>query len=654
MQNLSLKNRLAVTILVSLYLLLTAGSTLGGDPRIFKDIVTNGGNNWNTPIGEGEFVAWIHNIPPHLLAKATRAGIIIGAHVDLPNCCLAQENCPSKGNPYLPKFQCGHHMLSVNGQQVDFLRGENNSPVTFELTIPVTKLKGGKNFFRINADVVPNPIKWVLMVNHSTLYLYDDDSGEKPAPKPKPKLKPKLKLKPTFSADLDIIKHQGQSSLLPGMRQIYQLEIINTGELNLTGLKVIDILDENLKYVSDTSPGNHQFNGRQHSWTFNRILKPSERLSFNIITEVNDNLLSDIPVSNKAYAQVDQLPDKEASNTVTAYSSFVPVAPGGIRVTKRFIGSSVRIGSLLTYVVTIENNSLGGLFNLQLEDILPQGFSIVPGRVVRDGSVFNDPTGSRHLMWKLGNLGRKSSTTLKYQVVVGANSKKGRNKNTARVKAIDGGRNTVTGEDSAVVNIGGSTHDLGRIEVQVFEDNNGNGLQNVEENGLKEISVLLAGGHKKSTDTEGMVVFEDVRPGHNAVAVDERTLPSESKLIGDNSKLVRVMEGGFVEVTFPVTIDKKPTSLEGRVFIDKNNNKQFDDKELLVPNFEAELVSYSKTTGKNGRFVFDNITDGEHMLIVRAQGQSVKVPINVSRGRNEQDIPIPFSGIRSTVEEHNR
>lgn len=651
MQNLSLKTRLQVTVLVIFYLLIAVGSALGGETSIFKDIVTSGGGNWDTKIGEGEFVVWTHNIPADVLAKATRGGIIIGAQdVDYPNCCLKQESCPSERNPYLSKDQCEHDMLSVNGAQVGYLEGENNSQVTFELTIPIKNLKAGENIFKIDADDLSNPIDWVLMVNYSELYLYYDDGVEVPGPG----TDPDSGTDPVPSADIDIIKRQSQSKVLPGMRQIYQFEITNTGDLALTGLKVTDELDKHLKYISDTSSGNHTFNGRQHRWTFNRGLKPKERLSFNIITELDVDVLSGIPISNRAYAWVDQLPDGVASNTVTAYSSFVAVAPDGIRVTKRVIGSSVRIGSLLTYVVTIENTSLGRLFNLELEDVLPRGFSIVPGRVVRDGALFKDPTGSRHLMWDLGNLGQKASTTLKYQVVVGANAKKGRNKNSARAKAIDGGRNIVTGEDSAFVNIGGSPLDLGRIEVQVFEDNNGNGRQNAEDNGLKEIGLLLADGQKKITDAEGMAVFEDVRPGHNAVAVDERTLPPESKLIGDSSKLVRVMEGEFVEVYFPVSIDRRPARLQGRVFIDRNNNKLFDNNELLVPSFEAELVNSRKTKGKNGRFVFANIPSGTHTLIVRTQGQSVTVPINLSRGRNKQDIPIPFSGIRFIVEEHNR
>ena len=72
---------------------------------------------------------------------------------------------------------------------------------------------------------------------------------------------------------------------MPGMRQMYQLEIINKGDLKLTGLNVADELDKHLKYVSDTSSGKHSSNGREHRWTFNRTLQPAERFSFNIITK---------------------------------------------------------------------------------------------------------------------------------------------------------------------------------------------------------------------------------------------------------------------------------------------------------------------------------------------------------------------------------
>ncbi len=641
--------RESLTVVIAL-LLLASSATAAGN-LIYTDIVTNGGTNWNTEIGEGQHVVWTHDIPADVLANATHGGVIVGAKdVDFPSCCQAQNSCPSESNPYLSADKCEHDMLSVNGNQIGYLEGENNSLKTFELIIPINKLKAGENTFRVDADVTANPIDWVLWVKSSELYLYYDESFKDPVPVPVPVDEVEL---PPLINKLEVVKRQGQTTVLPGMRQVYQVEIKNLGNQPVTGLRVSDELDEHLRYISDTSSARHGQNGNNHSWSFNRSLQPHEKLSFNIVTELEEEVMGGIAISNTAYARVDQISETVASNTVTAYSSFVPVTPDGIRVNKRVIGNSVRVGSILTYIVTIENVSLGRVFNLQMEDILPRGFSIVSGRVVRDGTLFRDPSGTRILTWNLGNLAQDASTTLKYQVVVGANVKKGQNRNTARVQGVDGGSNVIADEDSAFVNIGTTLEELGRIEVLVFEDHDGNGLQNAEDDGMGEIGLLLAGGQKKRTDADGKAIFDDIRSGYRVVGVDERTLPSESKLIGDSSKLVRVLEGEFVDVAFPVFVDRRASRLQGRVFIDRNGNERFDDNEQLVPSFVAELIGYRKTKGQKGRFVFANIKAGQYMLIIRTQGRNIETPVQLSRGRSKLDIPVPFTGVRFIVEEHN-
>jgi len=99
-----------------------------------------------------------------------------------------------------------------------------------------------------------------------------------------------------------------------------------------------------------------------------------------------------------------------------------------------------------------------------------------------------------------------------------------------------------------------STHNLTRIqaeiEVRVFEDVNGNGQRDDEEDGLPEISVMLIRGKViQPTDTQGLALFNELEPGQHAVALDEGELPEEYRLTTPSEVLISLTEGdrGYVD-----------------------------------------------------------------------------------------------------------
>ncbi|MDM8539627.1 SdrD B-like domain-containing protein [Desulfococcaceae bacterium HSG9] len=429
-------------------------------------------------------------------------------------------------------------------------------------------------------------------------------------------------------SQMSFIKRQSKSSIQPGAEQTYTLTITNKakikakGEVRATGIIVTDTLDANLTYINDTSGVAHKVNGRTHTWYFKRHLDPNEFITFNINTRMADNLMAGVTIANTAFLDTDQLIEPLQSNRVVADSDFTAVGPEGLRISKRVSRRRARIGKILVYRVDIENISNGTIFNLQLEDLLPNGFKLIKNKVLRDGKRFDNPQGRRRLRWNLGTLQGKSTTRLRYQVVVGTNARRGRNTNTAIAKGTDGGGNKVRAEAKAMVQLGiAGVLELGQIKATVFLDNNDDRLFNAGDKKLPEIGVLMATGEKRGTDENGEALFEEITPGRHVVALDERTLPDGYALIGESSRLVNVLEAEHAEVEFPV---KPPLSgsAAGRVYLDVNSNGRYDQGiDFPIPGVTVKIRSDIKTTvtDANGYYRFDNMEPGGHVVWIDPQ-----------------------------------
>jgi uncharacterized repeat protein (TIGR01451 family) len=439
-------------------------------------------------------------------------------------------------------------------------------------------------------------------------------------------------------SQMTIVKRQSKSSIEPGSEQTYTLTITNNseikekGQVTATGITVTDTLDANLAYISDTSGAVHKVEGRTHTWFFKRELDPGQFISFEINTRMSEEIKAGVSIANSALLKTDQLLDPAESNRVVAVSDFIPVGPQGLRITKRVSRRSARIGKILVYRVDIENISNGAVFDLELEDLLPSGFKLVKDKVLRDGRRFDNPSGNRRLRWNLGTLKGQSTTRLRYQVIIGANARRGRNFNTALAKGVDGGGNKVQAQAKAVVQLGAAAVlELGQIKATVYIDRNNDRRLDAGDEKLPAIGVLMATGEKHSTDDDGEAVFEDITPGFHVVAVDERTLPEDLQLVGESSRLISVLEAENAEVAFPLahTPQATPTpaptptppplkgSAEGHVFYDINANGRFEpDTDRPIGGVTVKIRSDIKTTvtDENGYYRFDNMEPGAHVV----------------------------------------
>ena len=326
--------------------------------------------------------------------------------------------------------------------------------------------------------------------------------------------------------ELEIVKKQSSSTVLPGDEHSYSITVTNSGDLLASGLAVTDILSRDLSYSSDSSGVAPLVNGSTYLWKLKNKLEPGQSFSFTVKTRVADELMSGTRIRNRACVTSTEIQEPVCSNTVTASTGYVRVESGDLKISKRVNLHKVRIGGILRYTIRISNNSPGAIFDLKLVDRLPRGFQYIKGRTSLNGKKYADPAGKRSLRWDLNFLAPGASMRLHYQVVIGANVATGRNINTAEASGVDGGSNQVSAEASAIVFLGsGHIKEPGSILVTVYLDRDKDKILDAADRPMSGIRIIMPPSAKRTSNKDGEVKFDLLVPGRKAVAVDERSLP---------------------------------------------------------------------------------------------------------------------------------
>ncbi|MGE3310188.1 MAG: SdrD B-like domain-containing protein [Limisphaerales bacterium] len=172
-----------------------------------------------------------------------------------------------------------------------------------------------------------------------------------------------------------------------------------------------------------------------------------------------------------------------------------------------------------------------------------------------------------------------------------------------------GGSSTTHFGDQAEATVGGV----------VFEDLDGNGLQDPSESGLAGVVLRLVGpegARSTSTEPDGTYLFAGVQPGSYTV---EETDPAGYTSSTPNTRAVSVASGGSALAHFG---DQVLASISGVVFEDLNGNGSLDDGEPGVGGVDVSLVRASDranvgetTTASNGSFLFANVPSGAYEVL---------------------------------------
>jgi uncharacterized repeat protein (TIGR01451 family) len=452
--------------------------------------------------------------------------------------------------------------------------------------------------------------------------------------------------------DVTLLKQVEQTVAAPGDTIKYQLIVKNNSNIPLTGIKLTDELSRHLEFVSQA--GNLEFSrqGRHLQWT--GTIDAQQQVVILFEARARHDTFSGTRVENKALLEAAELRAPLDSNTVETTISSEPVSSTNVRFSKRSEVPQTEIGRIIRFNITVANMSNSSLISPVIEDYLPQGFSYVASSTLLNNQRFMEPQGKRRLLWQLPHIKPAETLVIRYQVVIGADAKRGRNINRATLRTTDNSGQDIFLEASAFINVSTSGFIFySGVEGTVYLDRDDDDFYSMEDTPLEGIEVRLSSGEKAITDTIGRYSFESLFPGEYAVGVNTATLPERYKLSSPYPKVVVLADGLSDTVDFALKFqgdDEVGTArLQGRVFYDKNQNLVYDGDDPLAQQFKARLDNTITATGSNGTFVFTHLEPGPHTIEIIYGPRTVEKAITLKQGKNYIDIPLIYSGIKIII-----
>ncbi len=226
----------------------------------------------------------------------------------------------------------------------------------------------------------------------------------------------------------------------------------------------------------------------------------------------------------------------------------------------------VAVGDIVKYEVKVQNIGFGDASEVRIEDQLPPGFIYIPGTSEIANVAPVEPTKSGDLLtWKIGDLSETESVALTYMVAVGFETELGDRSNRAFAFGKVFGKEVSTGPACAYVRVkGGLFRKEGTIIGKVFFDDNGNGVQDEEEEGLPQVEIILDDGTHVITDDFGRYSIPSVRPGRHTLKLI--AAPLGYRVQDANPQQIDVPTSGLATANFALrtgAFDHQPMTLVG-------------------------------------------------------------------------------------------
>ncbi|WP_158640515.1 DUF7507 domain-containing protein [Anseongella ginsenosidimutans] len=229
---------------------------------------------------------------------------------------------------------------------------------------------------------------------------------------------PSSKCTRDFSASKTVTDASGDSQAQAGEELTYTISIANTGDVNLTGLTVNDVIPAGTNYVDNSADNGGIFNaaGNALDWTVNVPVGTTLDLTFKVT--VDENLTGIAEIANKATVTDPENPD----NPEEPESPPVPTDPqrdfdSEKSVTDASGDDKAQAGEELTYTISIENTGDIDLTGMTISDPIPAGTSYLDGSA-DNGGVYTAATGS--LDWTV-DIPYGETLIITFKVTVGDN-----------------------------------------------------------------------------------------------------------------------------------------------------------------------------------------------------------------------------------------
>ena len=239
-----------------------------------------------------------------------------------------------------------------------------------------------------------------------------------------------------------------------------------------------------------------------------------------------------------------------------------PILEDSFVVTKSTPSAEVYRGALVPFTITSTNSLPATIPGVELTDVMPPGFSYRSGTATIDGLPVEPAVSGRTLTWPGQSFASGETKELRLVLVVGAGVGDGDYTNQAYavnplVSMI------ISNIATATVRIAPDPiFDCSDVIGKVFDDRNGNGIQDSGEPGLTNVTLATVNGTLITTDEFGRyhvpcAEIPDAFNGSNFIMkLDETTLPFGYLMTSENPEVVRVTRGKAAKLNFGAAIHR--------------------------------------------------------------------------------------------------
>ncbi|MDH3588162.1 MAG: OmpA family protein, partial [Gammaproteobacteria bacterium] len=234
-------------------------------------------------------------------------------------------------------------------------------------------------------------------------------------------------------------------------------------------------------------------------------------------------------------------------NVINNHIPIDPIAPAAnLMISKRADRRQTVVGDLVAYTVTVENPG-AAITGLTLSDLIPAGFSFVPGSARLQPATGVSASGQRPVLFSGIDVAAGGSTQLSYMLRVGAGVVQGDYTNT--VTPLIGGVPVGNSATATVTVITDPDFEQTSVVGMVFNDANGDGWQDDGEYGIPGVRLATVEGLIIETDAFGRYHIAGLDGGRHdrgrnfIIKVDTGSLPDGVEFTTENPRVQRITEG---------------------------------------------------------------------------------------------------------------
>ncbi|NEZ63973.1 DUF11 domain-containing protein [Leptolyngbyaceae cyanobacterium CCMR0082] len=311
---------------------------------------------------------------------------------------------------------------------------------------------------------------------------------------------------------------------------------------------------------------------------------PQRRIKLELVTStggVNNSIiryvataLDGIPIGTSGGSQVSETvveifnAETQGLNLFSLALGMVMCDPNQVSITKTADRAAAQPGDTVVYRLELRNLTDIELESITVEDILPQGFQLIPESIT---GVLNEQTvaldaqasGSEIIFTTTTPLPVDASMSVLYAVRVTPDALRGDGENSASVSAERSDNQFFVQDGPSIHRLvidPGILTDCATLIGRVFVDKNFDGEQQPGEAGIPNAVVFLDDGNRIVTDADGLYSVECMLPGTRSGVLDLTSLPGYTLAPNlyfnernSQSRMVNIAPGGMVRMNFGVT-----------------------------------------------------------------------------------------------------